>query len=100
MNLESVNFKYWWVGATIGGIVISIAAITAKENNYLLLGIGIFLFGLGEWINHPICSTIQPYMNGILTNKGPVRMNKIFGVLLSFLGIVLFCISVYKLIVS
>lgn len=79
VNLDNLKLEQWWKVLTIAGVALSIAAMAAKDKDFLLLSIGFFFFGLGEWINHPKNLSIGPFMGRIFTVEGHPWKPSIFG---------------------
>lgn len=59
------------------------------------ISLGIFFFGIGEWINHPLQTRIAAF--GVIT--GHPRNTSISGVLFDLLGIALIGFGTYQLLV-
>jgi len=86
------------IGAVIFGVSLTME-LQADNKQIQVLGIGLILVGLGEWINHPRQTRITPpnaYLpQGIVTGH-PWRP-KFLGVVLDLLGIAAVGYSLYKL---
>ena len=65
-----------------------------------IMFLGSFLFGVGQWINHPIQCTIGQNDLGTYTTKGYHRKSTILGVCLELLGGVIFVVEIYKIMVA
>ena|SRR5690242_7486103 len=71
------------------GFVVNIHGITSGEA--LLIGVGLFLIGLGEWKNHKVASWIKPpnvYTGPAAFMQATVRKPDVFGLLLDVCGVV------------
>jgi hypothetical protein len=61
--LSGLKIDHWWHAFTVvgtAGMIATLAVkteIIAKRDAFLLLP-GLFLFGVGQWINHPLQTTI------------------------------------------
>jgi len=67
------------------------------ENKHaLLLSLGLFLVGIGEWINHPFQTVLVPF--GKLT--GHPRKNSPLGIAFDIAGVALVAVAIYKLVVA
>jgi hypothetical protein len=49
--LKKFNLQSWWIAAIPIGIIISGAALAAKEQGIILVGIGVVTLGCGKWMN-------------------------------------------------
>jgi hypothetical protein len=59
----------------------------------VLIGLGLLLFGIGEWVNHPIQ---MKRSGGVITESYPWRLS-FFGVLLDVIGVGLFGFGLFRL---
>ena len=96
--MEKFDLEHWWKASFAGGVALAVAAAAIGHNALLLIGVGFVCFGIGEWFNRPIQQGLHVGngMRGIVTSY-PWRP-KPFGIIMDALGIVLFCIGVYRLI--
>ncbi|MEY9703752.1 hypothetical protein ACFLEY_21515 [Bradyrhizobium sp. YCK136] len=93
-DLSKISLDEWWkVIATAGG-AITVAAVAAKFTPAVLLGVGLLLFGVGEWFNHPLQTKVGL---GFKITGHPWRP-KIFGLLMDAAGLVLAGLGIYRLI--
>jgi hypothetical protein len=99
--LSGLKIEHWWHAFTIvggAGFVASIA-ITSQyihQRDLILLSMSLFLFGIGQWINHPIQ---QGFIgNGIITayDRRPYPL----GVALEWLGVVIFLVEVVRVAIA
>ena len=92
-----LKVEYWYhalllIGAAgiIAALTIDIRAMSNKQA--LALFGGVFLVGLGEWINHPLQEAIVPpnmYMRGGGKISGHPRSAKPLGLFFDALGVLL-----------
>jgi len=64
------------------GLLMPVQAIS--NGSLLTMGLGVFLIGTGEWINHPYTAWLDPYLRYQI--KGYPRRNSIGGVLFDIVG--------------
>jgi hypothetical protein len=53
MDLDSFKPDHWWNIVAAAGAVIAVAAVPAQFTAAFLIGLGLLLFGAGEWVNRP-----------------------------------------------
>jgi len=95
-DLGKISLDEWWkVIATAGG-AIAVAAVAAKFTPAILLGIGLLLFGAGEWFNHPL----QTKVGVDFKITGHPWRPRLFGLLMDGAGLALGGLGLYRLIVS
>jgi len=87
--LANFNVEFWYKMFVLLGILMMflglLVPVQAISNGSLMtMGLGVFLLGTGEWINHPFVSEIDPYLRFQI--KGHPRRNSIGGVLLGVVG--------------
>lgn len=92
--LKDFDLEHWWKLAAAAGALIAIASAPTQFRPGMIIGIGILLFGIGEWINHPVRTGLG--YGGVLT--GYPRSNKPLGLLIAALGIGLFAFGLYRLV--
>jgi hypothetical protein len=98
MDLKDFSLQHWWNVLAVAGGAVAIASTTKPFALDFLIGPGLVLFGVGEWINHPR----QPQIKGAATvgiykvSGYPWRPN-VFGLLLDALGIGLFVLGQFAL---
>lgn len=96
--LSSLKIDHWWHAFTATGAAGFIAAIAVEpksipQRDLILLSLSLLLFGVGQWINHPIQQSIHP--RGICT--GYPRRTHLLGFLLEILGCVIFAVEVFRI---
>ena len=92
--LKSLKIDYWYKACTALGAVITLAAVIAKVNlgNNLTafsIGSGLFLLGVGEWINHPLQTGFFRQPGVYTTVSGHPRNNSPGGCITALIGIAL-----------
>ena len=87
--LKRFDLDQWWKLLAIAGALIVIVSIPSLFGPGVLVGIGLMLFGVGEWANHPSQADILP--------SSPWIPNT-FGLTLDALGIGLFGFGIYQLV--
>jgi hypothetical protein len=99
-----LRVKYWYQCFVVLGILGIVASLSVKidtiTNSDALLFLGLFFFGTGEWINHPVQSAFVPpnaYTGGpgIITRHN--RQPSFRGYLFDILGFLLILAAAYKL---
>lgn len=101
--LSKLVLDYWYKVLMVVGIVVFILSGTGLLKAFptvptSLIFLGIFWVGLGEWVNHPLKTSLQPrnisFPGGVLT--GHPRNPKIIGVTFDFIGGALIIFGGYK----
>ncbi|ODS01541.1 hypothetical protein AUC71_03095 [Methyloceanibacter marginalis] len=96
MDLKGFDLEHWWKMLAGFGAVMAVAAVTVKLIPIFFIGSGLFLIGLGEWINHP-------YREGMVPGykiSGHPRVNHLSGWLLDLIGFALAVFGMAKLLQS
>jgi len=100
MGLDSLNIEHWWKAVAAAGVALCVAAVAAKHNQLLLLGLGTLSCGIGEWVNRPLQQTLVQQgfggLNGIVTGY-PWRP-KPLGLILDGIGILLIVYGTIRII--
>jgi len=91
--LKNLDLRHWWIAVVASGIAFTTAAIAAQFVPMIFLGLGLLLFGIGEWIDHPIQTQLGP--NFKVTSYP--RHTTVLGFILDAVGIGLMCVGLYKL---
>ena len=102
MNLADKAFSEWYtLAAAVGGAII-LASLVAAHNDLLIVGLGLTLLGIGEFINHPVQTVIKydalNRTEGVYS--GRPRRNKPFGWLLAVAGFSLLALGLYRIVVT
>lgn len=93
---KNFDDRHWWVLVGIAGALIATASAPVKFVPGFIIGLALLLFGVGQWIDHPLLASIGP---GFKTTKYPWKPS-VFGAAISLGGIVLFCFGIYRLLAS
>ncbi len=104
--IAAFKIQYWYhVFIMLGAIGIIVAVVFDLKGianmHALLFFLGVFLIGIGEWINHPLQTGIlRPNVyapgGGIIT--GHPRKNIFSGVMFDLVGALFFAAAIYKII--
>jgi len=99
-----LKIEHWYHAVTLlGGVGIFLSLIYdikgISNNHALLLSLGVFFFGIGEWINHPLQTKIVPpnvYIAGGGIITGHPRNPSLLGSLFDILGFIIIAMAVYN----
>jgi len=94
--LKNLKIDIWYkVFVYIGAILIILALFSPvyglTNKQVFLLGIALFLVGIGEWKNHKIATEIKPpnvYTGSVAIIQYPIRNPDFIGYLFILLGLV------------
>ena len=93
---KEFDSRHWWILVAIAGALIAVASSPVKFVPGFIIGLALLLFGVGQWIDHPLLSGIG---HGFKTTRYSWRPS-VFGVALSLGGIILFGFGIYRLLAS
>jgi hypothetical protein len=62
------DLEHWWKLVAAAGALLAIASAPARFGPGVLVGLGLLLFGVAEWINHPIQ---MKRSGGVITESYP-----------------------------
>lgn len=95
-------FDEWYKLAVAAGLVLAIGLGAAGSSGGVLLGVGMVVGGLGDFINHPYRERLTFGDDGEVTGKvyGRPRANSIGGITLCIVGALLALAGAVKLIVA
>jgi len=87
--LANFNVEFWYKMFVLLGLAMMFLGLlmpvqTISNGSLMTMGLGVFLLGTGEWINHPFVTEIDPYLR--FKAFGHPRRNSIGGVLLAVTG--------------
>ena len=96
--LSGLKLEHWWHAFTVLGGCGMVASLAIRsdciaQRDAFLFFLAMFLFGVGQWINHPIQQRFIP--GGIIT--GYRRHATFTGVSLEFVGGVIFLIAIVRI---
>lgn len=98
--MESLKIDHWSKAIASFFAALALAALAKGMMLLLLLAVGGFLYGVGEWINHPHQEVLlPPDVSGYpswLKGAGYMRNNSFTGVSFSVVGAFLFIASALK----
>jgi hypothetical protein len=84
----------------VAGGLIAVPAVSQQFVAAFLIGLGLLLFGAGEWVNHPRQTQVKgAKVVGIYKVTGNPWKPKVHGILLNVLGIGLFWLGMFRLLV-
>jgi hypothetical protein len=98
MDFKSIDLRMWWLGLVTFGTAICIGALAVKERDFALIGLGVGVFGIGEWVQHPLQSYIEQgrFMVPTMLATAYPRRPKVFGIILNCVGLALILIGLYR----
>jgi hypothetical protein len=88
------DLEHWWKLMAMAGALLAIASAPTRFGPGVLMGLGLLLFGAGQWNNHPIQTKRS---GGQIVESYPWHPY-FFGLLLITIGIGLFCFGLYRLV--
>jgi hypothetical protein len=96
--LSRLRIEHWWHAFTALGAAGTVAALAFDPNvisqkDALLFSFGLFLFGIGQWINHPRSQSVIPGF--IVTSHH--RQPSFVGAAFEIFGFVAICSSLYRM---
>lgn len=96
--LQSLVIDYWYKAITVASIMFLVIALTVdlegvENKTVILISLGAFFIGVGEWINHPLQTRIAPGMKITSYNRNASLRGNLFDIL----GFSLVCIGAYPL---
>ena len=103
--LSGLKIEHWWQAFTVTGVVGMVACFAVRfdfipQRDAFLIFLGMFLFGVGQWINHPIQCGYYDDGRISYTTKGYHRKSMFLGVCLELLGGMIFVIEIFKVLFS
>jgi hypothetical protein len=105
--LKSLALDTWYKVVMYVGIILFAVGLTLElrgmtNSEALLVGLGMFLVGLGEWKNHKTAAWIKPpnvYTGGAALMQAKVRQPDLLGVLLDLCGFVALGFGLWHIVV-
>lgn len=86
--------RHWWILVSIAGGLIAVASAPVKFVAGFVIGLGLLAFGIGQWIDHPIRSSV----GGGFHVTGYPWHPSVFGMMLSIAGGALFAFGLWRLV--
>jgi hypothetical protein len=100
MDLDRFKPDHWWNVVAVAGGLIAVAAVSQQFVAAFLIGLGLLLFGAGEWVNHPRQTQVKgAKVVGLYKVTGNPWKPKARGILMDVLGIGLFGLGLLRLLV-
>lgn len=97
--MNGLKLDHWSKGIASAGIALAIAALGFGNHGALLVGLGLALYGFGEWINHPlhteILRTDNPYH--AWKGEGYRRKTSLLGTLFVIAGLAVSLIGLHAI---
>lgn len=98
--MGSVKIEHWWIGMLVAGVAVFSAGGIAKDRTLVAVGLGLLMFGIGEWMNHPRKERIEFGAGGTWKFSGYPRHATFVGSVFSFLGCLLLGAGVVRVAIS
>jgi hypothetical protein len=99
MDLDAFKLDHWWHVVAIACGLIAFAAVGQFAAAFLIR-LGLLFFVAGEWVNHPRETQVKgAKVVGIYKVTGNPRKPKVYGILMDALGIGLFGLGIFRLLV-
>lgn len=101
MNAFDVS-EHWYKAVLAAGVVLAGAAVAVGHNPLLICGLGLVLWGIGEFINHPYQEKLVMNDYGSVNAKisgRPWQPNP-FGLVLDAIGGILLVIGLVKVLLT
>ena len=90
---KDFDHRYWWVLIGIAGALVATASAPVKFVARFLIGLALLLFGVGQWIDHPLQTRVGA--SYVITSHP--WCPTVLGCGLSLIGVILFGVGVYRL---
>lgn len=99
MNLADKAFSEWYTLAGATGAILAGGAALTGNQEVLLLGSGLLLLGIGEFVNHPYQEIVRfdDYNRPIDKLSGRPRRNIALGLALGGIGIFAIVAAIFRL---
>ncbi|MEH6649563.1 MAG: hypothetical protein V7707_05970 [Motiliproteus sp.] len=99
--MQNLKIDHWSKGVASFFAAASLIALPLSDHFVFLVCLGGFIFGVGEWINHPhqtkILAPSESGYPGWLKGQGCLRKNSFYGVSFATLGATIFVFGIFKL---
>jgi len=95
--MKSLALDHWykvviWIGVAAMGLSLTIP-LQVPNLAVLLMGAGAFIFGIGQWINHPL----QTRMAGVYKLSSHNRLTSAGGIVAEVVGLAILSAGIYVL---
>jgi hypothetical protein len=98
MDLDRFKPDHWWNVVAVAGGLIAVAAVPAQFFAAFLIGLGLLLFGAGEWVNHPRQTQVKgAKVVGLYKVTSNPWKPKVHGILMDGLGIAFLALGIFQL---
>lgn len=87
-----LDTRQWWLGVLVVAGPLLIGAGSTGHVTTALIAAGAFVWGVGEWVQHPY----QQIQKGLILGSTYRRRWNFFGVVLNIIGIALVVFAVYR----
>jgi hypothetical protein len=99
-GLDNLKLDTWYKALIAAGLLALLVSIATGKETFVALSLGIFMIGVGEWINHPTRTAFVDREDGfpsqgILTIK--TRRPSLLGWTVDCLGVIFFAVGIYRL---
>lgn len=99
--MGGIKLDHWWLGLIIaGGAVLGAASLAPEPKAAFAIGLGLLLFGIGEWMNHPVQSRIEGGMGRLWQLTGHPRSPTFGGNVFSLIGLLLLAAGVVRVAIT
>ncbi|MGA9728793.1 MAG: hypothetical protein WBQ84_15490, partial [Methylocella sp.] len=88
---KEFDSRHWWILVGVAGALIAAASAPVKFVPGFIIGLALLLFGVGQWIDHPLLTGVG---RGFQTTRYPWKPS-VVSVALSLSGIGLFGFGLY-----
>ena len=97
MDLDRFKPDHWWNVVAVAGGLIAVAAVPAQFFAAFLIGLGLLLFGAGEWLNHPRQTQVKgAKVVGLYKVTSNPWKPKVHGILMDGLGIAFLALGIFQ----
>lgn len=92
---SGLKIKHWWQAITVGGGIgmAASAGFGDMKAEVFMLSLGLLLFGIGQWVNHPLQVGFAPGIRVTRYNRTIYPL----GFFLECLGGGIFLIEIYRI---
>lgn len=101
MDSEDLKqYSTWYIALVAAGALIASASATVRNDAALLVGLGLLLVGVGEFMNHPFRERVQvdDFGRPIFKISGRGRSPKFVGLAIDVIGVTLVGLGLYRIV--